>query len=117
MDELREALKDNRNASALEEYNVVDCLGSGGFAKVYLAIRKLDNLKVAVKVYSKKDQKASQRRTFCLRQEAKILRTLKHQNILALLDFKETSSRIFLIVEYCNGGDLWKYVSLNNSKS
>ena len=59
MDELREALQDNRNASALEEYSVVECLGSGGFAKVYLAIRKLDSLKVAVKVYSKKDQKSS----------------------------------------------------------
>ena len=106
MDELREALKDNRNASALEEYNVVDCLGSGGFAKVYLAISKLTDQQVAVKVYSKLDDKSSRSRLESVRKESDMLRSIKHSNIVSFVKYTETPTHFFIFLEYCNGGDV-----------
>jgi len=35
---------------------------------------------------------------------------LKHPNIVQLYDYLETKSDIFLIMEYCNGGDLGDYL-------
>ncbi|KAG7264796.1 hypothetical protein CRUP_038338 [Coryphaenoides rupestris] len=35
---------------------------------------------------------------------------LKHENIVALLDFQETASSVYLVMEYCNGGDLADYL-------
>ncbi|KAI4817027.1 hypothetical protein KUCAC02_009316 [Chaenocephalus aceratus] len=42
--------------------------------------------------------------------EIKILKELKHENIVALLDFQETASSVYLVMEYCNGGDLADYL-------
>uniref|UniRef100_A0A9J7ZJQ3 non-specific serine/threonine protein kinase n=1 Tax=Cyprinus carpio carpio TaxID=630221 RepID=A0A9J7ZJQ3_CYPCA len=35
---------------------------------------------------------------------------LKHENIVALHDFQETASSVYLVMEYCNGGDLADYL-------
>uniref|UniRef100_A0A4X2K4U2 non-specific serine/threonine protein kinase n=1 Tax=Vombatus ursinus TaxID=29139 RepID=A0A4X2K4U2_VOMUR len=35
---------------------------------------------------------------------------LKHENIVALYDFQEVASSVYLVMEYCNGGDLADYL-------
>uniref|UniRef100_A0A8B9H9F7 non-specific serine/threonine protein kinase n=1 Tax=Astyanax mexicanus TaxID=7994 RepID=A0A8B9H9F7_ASTMX len=39
-----------------------------------------------------------------------VLKELKHENIVALHDFQETASSVYLVMEYCNGGDLADYL-------
>ena len=49
-----------------------------------------------------------------LGKEIKILKELTelhHENVVALLDCKETPLNVFLVMEYCNGGDLADYLS------
>lgn len=49
-----------------------------------------------------------------LGKEIKILKELTelhHENVVALLDCKETALNVFLVMEYCNGGDLADYLS------
>ncbi|MCP6226395.1 protein kinase, partial [Klebsiella pneumoniae] len=41
----------------------------------------------------------------------KELTELHHENVVALLDCKETALNVFLVMEYCNGGDLADYLS------
>ena len=41
-----------------------------------------------------------------LKSEIKILKACKNDNIIKLYDVKKTKKRIYLILEYCNSGDL-----------
>ena len=69
---------------------------------------------VAIKRITKKNLVRSQN---LLKKEIKILQeltALHHENMVSLLDFKETSQFVYLVMEYCNGGDLTDY--LNSSK-
>lgn len=110
MDVFRELIDSEQNRVALHEYTVVDFLGKGGFAVVFLAERKFDGKQVAVKVYSKADRKASKARAESLRKEADLFRMLKSPHVLTYIDFKETATHIFIVLEYCNGGDVWKFL-------
>ena len=42
--------------------------------------------------------------------EMKALRTLNHPNICRLYEEVETDQKIFLILEYCSGGELFDYI-------
>uniref|UniRef100_A0A6N2LIT5 Protein kinase domain-containing protein n=1 Tax=Salix viminalis TaxID=40686 RepID=A0A6N2LIT5_SALVM len=45
-----------------------------------------------------------------LLKEISILSTINHPNIILLFEFIETEDRIFLVLEYCDGGDLAGYI-------
>uniref|UniRef100_A0A2K6QZQ5 non-specific serine/threonine protein kinase n=1 Tax=Rhinopithecus roxellana TaxID=61622 RepID=A0A2K6QZQ5_RHIRO len=65
------------------------------------------DLEVAVKCINKKNLAKSQT---LLGKEIKILKELKHENIVALYDFQEMANSVYLVMEYCNGGDLADYL-------
>lgn len=44
--------------------------------------------------------------TELLENEIKVLRTCNNENIIKLYDIKKTANNIYLIMEYCNEGDL-----------
>ncbi|GCC19878.1 hypothetical protein chiPu_0018595 [Chiloscyllium punctatum] len=81
------------------EFNRQDLIGHGAFAVVFKGryIEKHD-WEVAIKCINKKNLAKSQT---LLGKEIKILKELKHDNIVALYDFQEV---------YCNGGDLADYL-------
>jgi serine/threonine-protein kinase ULK/ATG1 len=41
-----------------------------------------------------------------LENEIKVLRTCNNENIIKLYDLKKTANNFYLIIEYCNEGDL-----------
>lgn len=45
--------------------------------------------------------------------EVEILRSLKHDNIVELLDFKKSQKNFYLVLEYCEGGNLAEYLRLH----
>ena len=45
-----------------------------------------------------------------LENEINILNKIKHKNIVRLEDFIQTKSNFYLIFEFCEGGDLHKYI-------
>ncbi|XP_068166794.1 serine/threonine-protein kinase ULK3 [Antennarius striatus] len=89
----------------LADFILTERLGSGTYATVYKAYRKGDNREVvAVKVVGKKSlNKAS---TENLLTEIEILKTMRHPHIVHLKDFQWDSENIYLILEFCSGGDL-----------
>ena len=42
--------------------------------------------------------------------EIKILKKIKHPSIVQLYEIVETDEEIYLIMEYCNGGELFDYI-------
>ncbi|KAM4532599.1 serine/threonine-protein kinase ULK1 isoform 1-T1 [Fundulus diaphanus] len=90
------------------EFSRKDLIGHGAFAVVFKGRhREKPDWEVAVKCINKKNLAKSQT---LLGKEIKILKELKHENIVALLDFQETPSSVYLVMEYCNGGDLADYL-------
>ncbi|XP_027855171.1 serine/threonine-protein kinase ULK2 [Xiphophorus couchianus] len=90
------------------EYSRKDLVGHGAFAVVFKGRhRKKTEWEVAIKSINKKNLSKSQ---ILLGKEIKILKELQHENIVALYDVQETPNSVFLVMEYCNGGDLADYL-------
>ncbi|CAF0981094.1 unnamed protein product [Didymodactylos carnosus] len=101
------------------DYKVFEELGKGGFATVYKATRKIDNLEVACKMIDrKKIQKTSLQHRMQtrgtmherLKSEIEIHSRLKHPHIVDLLNYFEDENYVYLILELCHKGDLEKYL-------
>ncbi|XP_031687046.1 serine/threonine-protein kinase ULK3 isoform X4 [Oncorhynchus kisutch] len=93
----------------LADFILTERLGSGTYATVYKAYRKGDNREVvAVKVVGKKTlNKVSMEN---LLTEIEILKTVRHPHIVQLNDFQWDSENIYLILEWCSGGDLSRFI-------
>ncbi|XP_051279290.1 serine/threonine-protein kinase ULK1a isoform X2 [Dicentrarchus labrax] len=90
------------------EFNRKDLIGHGAFAVVFKGRHKEKrDWEVAVKCINKKNLAKSQA---LLGKEIKILKELKHENIVRLLDYQEMGGCVYLVMEYCNGGDLAEYL-------
>ncbi|XP_074088823.1 serine/threonine-protein kinase ULK3 isoform X4 [Macrotis lagotis] len=93
----------------LHGYILTERLGSGTYATVYKAYGKKDTREVAaVKCVSKKSlNKASVEN---LLTEIEILKAVRHPHIVELKDFQWDSDNIYLIMEFCAGGDLSRFI-------
>ncbi|XP_068124822.1 serine/threonine-protein kinase ULK2 isoform X2 [Hyperolius riggenbachi] len=97
------------------EYCRKDLIGHGAFAVVFKGRhRKKTDWEVAVKSINKKNLSKSQ---LLLGKEIKILKELQHENIVALYDVQELPNSVFLVMEYCNGGDLADYLQVKGTLS
>jgi len=93
------------------EYSKRDLVGHGAFAVVFRGRhRQKTDWEVAIKSINKKNLSKSQ---ILLGKEIKILKELQHENIVALYDVQELPNSVFLVMEYCNGGDLADYLQGN----
>lgn len=86
------------------KYKVGKLIGQGTNSQVYLVRRLGKNHKRVVKVIKKKPGKTQWQR------EIDTLVLLKHPNIAKYFEHFETSKRIFIILEYCKGGDLYSAI-------
>uniref|UniRef100_A0A8C7LDV3 non-specific serine/threonine protein kinase n=1 Tax=Oncorhynchus kisutch TaxID=8019 RepID=A0A8C7LDV3_ONCKI len=96
------------------EFSRKDLIGHGAFAVVFKGRnREKHDWEVAVKCINKKNLAKSQT---LLGKEIKILKELKHENIVALHDFQvcikglNTFRMHCMSPNYCNGGDLADYL-------
>nr|XP_006813004.1 PREDICTED: maternal embryonic leucine zipper kinase-like [Saccoglossus kowalevskii] len=80
---------------------------TGGFAKVKLAIHILTGEKVAIKIMDKRSLGDDLPR---VKTEIKAMKELVHQHICRLYEVVETDHKIFMILEYCPGGELFDYI-------
>uniref|UniRef100_A0A8C6NPN3 Maternal embryonic leucine zipper kinase n=1 Tax=Nothobranchius furzeri TaxID=105023 RepID=A0A8C6NPN3_NOTFU len=88
-------------------YEVYETIGSGGFAKVKLGRHISTGEKVAIKIMNKKDLGDDLPR---VKVEIEAMKNLSHQHICRLYQVIETSTQIFMVLEYCPGGELFDYI-------
>ena len=85
-------------------------IGKGTFGLVKTATHIITGEKVAVKMLYKekilKDESERKR----LEKEIKILKILRHRNIVQLYNVFQTSSTIFLVMEYIQGKELFEII-------
>ena len=90
-----------------EDLILKDKLGKGAFGEVYLSEVKGIEGVYATKKLEKSNYKKNTKAYKYLKNEIDILKDTDHENIIKLYNSNiETNKFIFLITEYCNGGDL-----------
>ena len=94
---------------SLNDFEVGKPLGTGKFGSVYLAREKRSKYIVALKVL-KKNQLLRAGVEHQLRREIEIQSNLRHPNILRMYGYFYDAERIYLILEYSPGGELYKYL-------
>ncbi|XP_059689555.1 maternal embryonic leucine zipper kinase isoform X2 [Gavia stellata] len=91
----------------LKYYQLHETIGTGGFAKVKLARHLLTGEKVAIKIMDKLALGDDLPR---VKIEIDAMKNLRHQHICQLYHVIETSQKIFMVLEYCPGGELFDYI-------
>ncbi|XP_045152602.1 maternal embryonic leucine zipper kinase isoform X2 [Echinops telfairi] len=91
----------------LKYYELYETIGTGGFAKVKLACHILTGEMVAIKIMDKSALGSDLPR---VKTEIDALKNLRHQHICQLYHVLETANKIFMVLEYCPGGELFDYI-------
>ena len=91
------------------DFNIKQVIGEGTFATVRLAINKQTGEQVAIKIMEKNKiiQKEDKIR---IEREIKVLKNLRHPNIVHLYSVIQTDEKIYLIMEYVKGKELLDYI-------
>ena len=92
----------------VDNYRLMKIIGKGASADVYLSIDDKKKQLVAVKCMPKAKLNP-ERGEINLRRELEILHKMKHPNIVAIKNYFENSNNHYVVLEYCNGGDLFSY--------
>jgi serine/threonine protein kinase len=95
------------------KYKINRLLGEGGMAHVYEAEHEQLGKKAAIKVLKKSfaDNHQISTRFF---NEAKLMATLDHPNILKVYDFDNSNNQLAIIMEYLEGEDLNEIIKKNH---
>ncbi|KAG8182072.1 hypothetical protein JTE90_008607 [Oedothorax gibbosus] len=95
------------------EYNSKDLIGHGAFAVVFKGRhQKVKDHVVAIKCVSKGKLGKSPP---LIGKEIKILQELtklQHKNVVCLLECVDSPKNLYIVIEYCNGGDLSEYLQV-----
>ena len=100
--------------SLLDQYNIKEKIGKGKFGLVKYGIHKETNRPVAIKIMAKKNMKKQDLEL--AKTEIDILKICQHPNIVKLYDVFDNSDYIYIVMEYCSGGDLFSYIEKRNYK-
>ncbi|KAI8097194.1 kinase-like domain-containing protein [Halteromyces radiatus] len=108
---------------SLERFEIIKKLGDGAFSDVYRARDKRTGRNVAIKVAQKyasdgsmvdlqhlhpsmkKKPRVTERANIL--KEVQIMRNIRHPNIVQLIQFTESRENYFLVLELCEGGELF----------
>nr|SVE84168.1 EOG090X03P9 [Daphnia pulex] len=95
--------------NSIEDYELYEQIGKGGFASVHRAICKANGIPVAIKMINKKLMQAANM-TERVRQEVAIHSRLSHPSILQLHAFIEDSDFVYLVLDLCENGEFQRYL-------
>ncbi|CAH6787118.1 Nek3 [Phodopus roborovskii] len=91
----------------MDDYTVLRVIGQGSFGRALLVLQESSNQKFAMKevrlLKSFTDIQNS-------RKEAILLAKMKHPNIVAFKESFEAEGHLYIVMEYCDGGDLMQKI-------
>ncbi|TMW68257.1 hypothetical protein Poli38472_005725 [Pythium oligandrum] len=95
---------------SLKDFDVLRMIGRGSFGKVLLVRKKNSSQLFAVKILSKsaivKKQQVEHTRT-----ERRVLASITHPFVVCLHYAFQTKEKLFFVLDYCPGGDLYFHLS------
>eukprot|EP00043_Microstomoeca_roanoka_P010609 m.100556 g.100556 ORF g.100556 m.100556 type:complete len:586 (-) comp14942_c3_seq1:121-1878(-) len=92
----------------IDNYELGKTIGKGNFAKVKLAKHKFTQVEVAIKIIDKRNM--SDASLSKLMREVRIMKMLDHPNIVKLYEVIDTNEKLYLVMEYASGGEVFDYL-------
>lgn len=99
----------NKTKLIVNDFHIMNTLGSGSFGRVHLVRKKLDNKFFAMKVL-KKSEIIKLRQVEHTINEKEILEELNMPFLVKMLGTFQDSNSLFIILEYIQGGELFSYL-------
>lgn len=99
----RNSFVDISNSPIMENYEVVKQLGKGGYGKVFRVKNKKTGELRACKQLSKLNIENLEK----FQREIEILKNTDHPNIIKLYEVYQSSNNFYLVMEECQGGELF----------
>lgn len=107
----------NENKKKFQDvYRVAQSLGTGTYGEVKTCFQRETGQKRAVKILKKDLMRSEVEKSFLLK-EISILKSLDHPNIIRTFEFFEDLKRMYLVMEYCSGGELFTEILKRQSFS
>lgn len=97
------------------KYEMGRLLGKGTFAKVYHGRDLNSSESVAIKVISK-DQVKKEGLMEQIKREISVMRLVRHPNVVEIKEVMATKQKIFFVMEYVKGGELFAKVARGRLK-
>jgi protein-serine/threonine kinase len=95
---------------SIDDFVLLKVIGKGSYGKVLLVRKKDTNEVLAIKIL-KKDFIARQSQVAHTRTERSVLERVKHPFIVKLRYAFQTSQKLYFVLEYCPGGELFFHLS------
>ena len=95
-----------------DEYSKEKLIGKGAFGEVYLVRHNITGTIRAMKVIDKNNEEEQLTDEEILN-EINILKKIDHPNIVKIFEFYSNKSTYYLILEFCEGGNLYEFVDEN----
>ena len=108
----KENLVIHKKNNISKEYILGKTLGKGAFAQVRLAVHKATKQNRAVKIINKKKVDMQELLT-----EISIVSKLSHPSIMQVYEVFEDITNVYIVSEYCKGGELFEIISKKGSFS
>ncbi|KAF6143117.1 hypothetical protein GIB67_041185 [Kingdonia uniflora] len=106
---------ENKGSVLMHRYELGRLLGQGTFAKVYYARNLKSGESVAVKVIDK-DKVLKVGLIEQIKREISIMRLVRHRHVLQLYEVMATKTKIYFVMEYAKGGELFNKVAKGKLK-
>ncbi|XP_052526798.1 serine/threonine-protein kinase Nek5 isoform X3 [Tympanuchus pallidicinctus] len=96
----------------MDKYEILKKIGEGSFGKIFLAKAKVDDEQCVIKEIDLtempvKEKEASQK-------EVILLAKMKHANIVTFYASLQEENKLYIVMEYCDGGDLMKRINMQH---
>ena len=101
--------RSNSEELFLSKYHPKETIGKGTFSRVKLGINNETKEKVAIKILEKKKLQNKDDLERAMR-EIEILKQLDNSNIIKTNEIFETKNKYYLIMEFCENGELFNYI-------
>ncbi|KAL8904693.1 MAG: hypothetical protein Q9207_003086 [Kuettlingeria erythrocarpa] len=92
-----------------QQYRILQQLGKGHFATVYLCVERTSGMQFAVKRFEKRPGD-SQSKTDGLQQEIGVLKAISHPNVLCLQETYDEDDGVYLVLELAPEGELFNTI-------
>jgi len=97
----------------IDDFVVVKCIGRGSFAKVMMVKKKDSGKTYAMKVLSKKDL-VRRKQVLHTMTERQVISNLSHPFIVSLRFAFQTDAKLYLVLDFFNGGELFWHLKNEN---
>ena len=101
----------------LQQYTLLERLGKGHFAEVFLCVEKSTGQRFAVKVFAKTPGMEDRSKTDGLQQEIAVLMSVAHPNVLCLKDTFNEKKAVYLVLELAPEGELFNHIVMKQKLS